>query len=467
MSDENKTDAPDREAPTLDDDFALNPNFVNEVCAALHSGQEERVRELFAKLHIADQADLLGLVRTDDRHGLIRVLGTALDPEALPELEDDIRDEILAVMPSEHLAAAVEELDSDDAVYLLEDLDKAKQTEVLKQVREAERAAVQLGLQYSDETAGRLMQRDFMSVPPYWTVGQTIDHLRSSVDLPDMFFEIFIIDPMLHAIGTMPVSRLLRSQRSVLVGEIMNTKQTLIPADMDEEEVAYLFNQYHLISAAVVDGDGRIVGMITVDDIVDVVREAASEDMLALGGVKEEEGLSDSVITTTRSRFSWLAVNLLTAIGASLIIAVFHETIERWVALAILMPIVASMGGNAGTQTLTVAVRALGTKDLTPTNATRIVVREVLVGGLNGVIFAILMGIIGGIWFDSLMIGAVLGIAMIINLLFAGFAGIMVPLGLEKAGIDPAVASSVFVTTITDFVGFFVFLGLATLVLFQ
>jgi len=467
VPDNSKTELTDQPAPTLDEDFALNPDFVDEVCAALHSGQEDRVRELFARLHIADQADLLELVRADDRHGLIRVLGPALDAEALPELEDDIRDEILAVMHPEKLAAVVEELDSDDAVHLLENLDEARQAEVLERVPEAERAAVQLGLRHSDETAGRLMQRDFMSVPPYWTVGQTIDHLRSSEDLPDMFFEIFVVDPSLHAIGTMPVSRLLKAQRSILVGDIMNTRQTLIPADMDEEEVAYLFNQYHLISAAVVDEDERIVGMITVDDIVDVVRETASEDMLALGGVKEEEGLSDGVIMTTRSRFSWLAVNLLTAIAASIIIAVFHETIERAVALAILMPIVASMGGNAGTQTLTVAIRALATKDLTPTNAARIVVREVLVGGLNGIIFAILMGVIGGIWFDSVVIGAVLGAAMIINLLFAGFAGIMVPLGLEKAGIDPAVASSVFVTTITDIVGFFVFLGLATLVLFQ
>jgi magnesium transporter len=467
MENPDQTEAQDMQAPTLDEDFALNPDFVDEVCAALHSGQDARVRELFGKLHIADQADLLGLVRSDQRRGMVRILGEALDPEALPELDDDIRDDVLEVLPTEELAAAVEELDSDDAVHLLEDLDQQRQAEVLERVGESERAAVELGLQYADETAGRLMQRDFLSVPPYWTVGQTLDHLKSTIDLPDMFFEIFVADPSFHAIGTIPVSRLLRADPAVLVGEIMNTRQTLIPTDMDEEEVAYLFNQYHLISAAVVDEDNRIVGMITVDDIVDVVRETASEDMLALGGVKEEEGLSDSVITTTRSRFSWLVVNLLTAISASIVIAFFHETIERAVALAVLMPIVASMGGNAGTQTLTVAIRALATKDLTPTNAARIVVREVLVGGLNGVIFALLMGVIGGFWFNDLIIGVVLGLAMIINLLFAGFAGIMVPLGLEKAGIDPAVASSVFVTTITDIVGFFVFLGLATLVLFQ
>ncbi len=455
------------DAPTLDEDYALNPDFVREVCEAIESGDNLRVRHLFEKLHAADQADLLGLVRPDERRQLINVLGNDLEPEALSELEEDIRDDVVEHLQPETLAAAVEELESDDAIYLLEDLDEGKKAEVLEKVGEQDRAAVEFSLNYPDESAARLMQRDFLSVPPYWTVGHTIDFLRSAEDLPDLFFEIFVVDPSFHALGTVPVSRLMRAERDVLVGDIMNVKQTLIPAGMNEEEVAYLFNQYHLISAAVVDESKRIVGMITVDDIVDVVRETASEDMMALAGVREEEGLSDTVIATTRSRFSWLLVNLATAVLASLVIALFDKAIEEIVALAILMPIVASMGGNAGTQTMTVAVRALATKDLTPTNAARIVWREVLVGGLQGIVFALLLGIIGAIWFESSAIGSVLALAMVINLLAAGLAGILIPLGLEKAGADPALSSTVFVTTVTDIVGFFVFLGLATLLLVQ
>lgn len=454
------------EAPALDDDYALNPEFVREVCDALDDGQEERIHELFSKLHNADQADLLGLVRPDQRRRLINVVGSDLDPDALSDLEDDIKQDVLEQLPIADVAAAVRELESDDAVALLEKVDERKKAEVLDQVRDEDRAAVEFSMKYPAKSAGRLMQREFMSVPPFWTAGQTLEYVKTQENLPDMFFEIFVVDPSFHTIGTMPISRLLMMDLDVLVGDIMNVEQTLIPVSMDEEEVAYIFRQYHLASAAVVDDIGRIVGMITVDDIVNVVQETASEDMLALGGVKEAEALSSSVISTTRSRFSWLFVNLLTAIAASVIIGLFHETIEKAVAIAILMPIVASMGGNAGTQTLTVAVRSLATKDLTPTNAFRIVVREVLVGGLNGIVFAIVMGLIGGIWFGSATIGAVLGIAMVINLLFAGLAGILVPLGLERAGIDPAVSSAVFVTTVTDIVGFFVFLGLATVVLF-
>jgi magnesium transporter len=367
------------------------------------------------------------------------------------------------MLPAEDVAAAVKVLESDDGVAILEKLDDRVKAEILEQVPDVDRAAVEFSLQYPEESAGRLMRREFMSVPPFWTVAQTFEYLKAQDELPDMFFEIFVVDPSFHAIGTMAVSKLISAGPETLVGDIMSLEQTLIPAMMDEEEVAYLFKQYHLVSAAVIDQDERVVGMITVDDIVNVVQETASEDMLALAGVREAEGLSDSVIATTRSRFSWLFVNLLTAISASIVIALFYETIEKAVALAVLMPIVASMGGNAGTQTLTVAVRALATKDLTPTNAMRIVTREVLVGGLNGILFAVLMGLIGGIWFGSLSIGIVLGLAMVINLLFAGLAGILVPLGLDRVGIDPALASTVFVTTVTDIVGFFVFLGLATL----
>jgi magnesium transporter len=282
--------------------------------------------------------------------------------------------------------------------------------------------------------------------------------------MPDSFFEIYVVDEAFHAIGTIRTSRVLRTPRNVPLRDIMEKDFNQIPASMDQEEVAYIFNQYHLLSAPVVDPNGRLVGMITVDDIIHVVHEEATEDLLALGGVAEE-GLSDGVITVTKRRFSWLFVNLLTAIAASIVIAFFDATIERFVALAILMPIVASMGGNAGTQTLTVAVRALSRRDLTASNALRIIWREVLVGGLNGVLFAVLMGVIGGVWFHSLAIGLVLGAAMIINLLFAGAAGILVPLSLHRAGSDPAISSAVFVTTVTDIIGFFVFLGLGALAL--
>lgn len=452
------------EAPTLDEDYALNPGFVREICDAVDAGLGARVRELFEKLHSADQADLLGLVRPDERRSLLAIVGSELDAEALSDLDEDIKREVVAMMPAKDVAAAVHELESDDAVDLLEHVDEGKMAEVLEQVADEDRALVEYAMQYPEYSAGRLMQREFMAVPPFWTVGQALDQIKSHENLPDMFFEIFVVDPSGHAIGTMPISRLLMLNRDRLVGDVMNVQQTLIPATMDEEEVAYLFQQYHLASAAVVDDEGRLVGMITVDDIVGIVQEAASDDMLALGGVKDQVGLSSSVISTTRSRFSWLFVNLLTAILASIVIGVFSETLERAVALAILMPIVASMGGNAGTQTLTIAVRALATKDLTATNAMRIVTREVLVGGLNGVLFALLMGAIGGVWFSSVTIGAVLAVAMVINLLFAGLAGILVPLGLDRAGVDPAVASTVLVTTVTDIVGFFVFLGLATVV---
>jgi magnesium transporter len=450
-------------APTLDGDYALNPDFVREVCDVLDGGNGDRARELFFRLHSADQADLLGLVRPSERRDLIKVVGRDLDPEVLSDLDEDIKSEVIGMLPAEDVAAAVKVLESDDGVAILEKLDDRVKAEILEQVPDVDRAAVEFSLQYPEESAGRLMRREFMSVPPFWTVAQTFEYLKAQDELPDMFFEIFVVDPSFHAIGTMAVSKLISAGPETLVGDIMSLEQTLIPAMMDEEEVAYLFKQYHLVSAAVIDQDERVVGMITVDDIVNVVQETASEDMLALAGVREAEGLSDSVIATTRSRFSWLFVNLLTAISASIVIALFYETIEKAVALAVLMPIVASMGGNAGTQTLTVAVRALATKDLTPTNAMRIVTREVLVGGLNGILFAVLMGLIGGIWFGSLSIGIVLGLAMVINLLFAGLAGILVPLGLDRVGIDPALASTVFVTTVTDIVGFFVFLGLATL----
>ncbi len=448
----------------LAEDFVISPGFIQKVLEALDQGRAGEVKELLAPLHAADLADLIGLVRSRERRALIDMMGESLDPAVLSELDPDVRGQVLGSLDPDVLAQAIETLDSDDAVFVLEDLSEEQQREILEQLPEADRSAVEMGLQYPEATAGRLMQRDFVALPPFWTVGEAIDYMRESDDLPDEFFELYVVDPSYHPLGAVHLSRVLRTKRDVRIEDLMEEDLHIIPAEMEQEEVAYAFDQYDLVSAPVVDEGERLVGMITIDDILDVIQEEAGEDILALGGVGGE-GLTDTVFTTTSRRFSWLFVNLLTAIIASLVIAVFRTSIEQIVALAVLMPIVASMGGNAGTQTLTVAVRALATKDLTPTNAGRIIWREALVGGLNGLLFAAVMAIICVFWFNDAELAVVIGLAMVINLLAAGLAGILIPIGLQRAGADPAIASSVFVTTVTDVVGFFVFLGLATWVL--
>ena len=456
--------APLQTEPAHHEAPVLTADFVRGIVEDLDQGLLTRVRARIADLHEADIADLLALLGPQERKALVACLGRALSPETLSELDQDVRDEVLALLGPQQIAEAVKALDSDDAVYLLEDLDAESRKEILARVPEADRAAVELSLRYPDYSAGRLMQRHFVAAPSFWTVGQTIDYLRETADLPEAFHEIFVVDPSARLTGTIPVSRLVRAKRTTDLAALLEPEPITIPAQMPQEEVAHLFEQYHLVSAPVVDEARRIVGMITVDDIVNVIQEEATEDILALGGVRDEaEGMTATVLDITRSRFSWLFINLLTAILASAVIALFDGTIEKVVALAVLMPIVASMGGNAATQTLTVAVRALAMRELTAANAVRIVFREVFVGGLNGVIFAIIMGAIGGLWYESFKIGLVLAAAMIINLICAGFAGILVPLGLNRMNIDPAVSSTVFVTTVTDCVGFFVFLGLATL----
>ena len=381
-----------------------------------------------------------------------------------PKLDADILESVILAMRPEKVAEAVADLDTDDAAFVLEDLDEEKRAEILAEVPVADRLALHAALDYEEETAGRLMQREFFAAPAYWTVGQIIDRLRSaSDDLPDRFYEVFVVDPTFKPIGAVPLSTLLKTRRETAIEDIMSDRELrLIPVDMDQEEVAYLFEQYNLISSPVVDEAERLVGMVTVDDVVEVVHEETHEDMLALGGVEADTGLSDSVLETVRSRFSWLAVNLLTAILASLVISLFDAAISQVVALAVLMPIVASMGGNAGTQTLTVAVRSLATKDLTASNAARIVWRETVVGGVNGVVVAVIMGALAALWYyattksggDAITLGVVVGAAMIVNLLAAGLAGILIPIGLQRAGQDPAVSSAVFVTTVTDIVGF-------------
>lgn len=452
------------EAPALDEKFGLNPDYVGKILDALDAGDARSVRRQVAELKPPDLADLLSLVRPNERTALIHILGQELDPEALAELDTEVRDQVVDALEPEALAAAVQELDSDDAIYVLEDLPEDRREEVLAHVPSEERSALEAGLAAEEGTAARLMQREFITVPSYWSVGQTIDYLRETQELPDEFYEIFVVDGALQPVGTVPLSRVLRNRRPVMVGSIMDKEPHLIPVDMKQEEIAYVFDQYNLVSAAVVDKGGTIVGMLTIDDIVDVIAEEAEHDLFALSGVGEES-LADNVVKTTRQRFSWLFVNLATALLASAVIGLFGGTIEKFVALAVLMPIVASMGGNAGTQTLTVAVRAIATKELTPTNAIRIIWREALVGSLNGLLFAVIMGAIAGIWFASASLALTIGIAMIVNLIAAGLAGILVPLALERAGADPAISSTVFVTTVTDCVGFFVFLGLATWVL--
>lgn len=457
------------------EDQTLSPEFVQHVRETIEGGDAREFDYLTRELHPADIADLIGLLSEDDRTALINMSGGAIAPDVLAELDDDLRESVVSAMDPAQVAEAVVELDTDDAAFVLEDLDEEKRSEILAEVPLEDRLALRAALDYPEDTAGRLMQREFFAAPGYWTVGQIIDRLRSTDDLPDRFYEVFVVDPSFKPIGEVPLSTLLKQPRETRIEDIMFSQSMRnIPVTMDQEEVAYLFEQYNLISSAVIDASERLVGMITVDDVVEMVREETQEDMLALGGVEADTGLSDSVSETVRSRFSWLAINLVTAILASLVISAFDVAIGQIVALAVLMPIVASMGGNAGTQTLTVAIRSIATKDLTPSNAARIIWREALVGLTNGILFALIMGALAGLWYylsgwggqaESMRLAGVVGVAMVVNLLCAGLAGILVPLGLQRAGADPAVSSAVFVTTVTDIVGFFVFLGLAAVVL--
>ncbi len=440
--------------------YRLSADYVRDILKAAEAGDAERAQGLLVPLHVADVAYLFDQVTSEQRQVLFRCLGRDIDPVLLTELDEAVRDEVLDFLAPREVAEAVAELDTDDAIEILEDLDEEEQREVLASVPVEERAAVEEGLGYAQDSAGRLMQRDFVAVPQYWNVGQIIDYLRETQDLPDEFFEIFIVDPGHHPMGTIPLSRAMRSKRPVSAADIMEDKPKVIPVETDQEDVAHVFSRYDLASAPVVDASGRIVGVIMVDDVVDVINEENEEDLMRLGGVRQDD-LYTSVLRTTGTRFSWLAVNLITAIIASIVIAFFEATIEQLVALAVLMPIVASMGGNAGTQTLTVAVRALATRELTATNAARLVNKEVLVGLLNGVLCAILVGVVATAWFGDVSLGLVLAAAMIINLLVAGLCGILIPLGLHRIGVDPALAATVFLTTITDVVGFFAFLGLA------
>ncbi len=448
--------------PLRDEEGDIRPEFLHAVTDALESGDTAHVRKLTRDLHEADLADLLEVLRQDDRANLIEALGDEFKAAALPELEEAVRDQVLEEMPPEQVAEALQELESDEAVYLLEDLDRAEQQNILSKLPHFERLALQRSLEYPEDSAGRMMQTDLIAVPPFWSVGQTIDYMREADDLPERFYEIFVVDPAYHLIGCVALNKILRSKRPTQMEAIIDEEMHPIPVATDQEDVAHRFERYNMNSAPVVDDDGRLVGVITADDIVEVVQEEASEDILAMGGVGDES-VADTVWETTRLRFSWLVANLITAILASVVISFFEATIQQMVALAVLMPIVASMGGNAGTQTMTVAVRALATHDLGPANAIRVIWRECAVGLLNGLLFAVIMAAIAIFWFGSDGLGLVIGVAMVVNLFAAALAGILIPLGLDALDLDPAIASGVFVTTVTDVVGFFAFLGLAAL----
>lgn len=447
------------------DSYGISADLVRTVSEALERGDESEARQVATDLHEADLADLLENLDRDDRPRLIRILGDAFDLEVLTYLDSSLREDIIEALEPRQLADSLSDLDSDDAVDIFEDLDEEAQREVLEALPRADRIALEESLSFPEDSAGRIMQREVLAVPSSWTVGQTIDYMRAAKDLPDDFYDLYIVDPKHQPIGFVPLSRAMRTKRPVALTDIMTDDMKVVPIEMDQEEVAYLFRQYGLVSAPVVDGAGRLIGVVTVDDVVHIIDEEAEEDLLKLAGVQETD-LYSAVLDTTRSRFSWLLVNLLTAVAASLVIAIFEETIERVVALAVLMPIVASMGGNAGTQTLTVAVRAIAMRDLSAGNAWRFVGKEVLVGLANGLVFAVLAGLLAWVWFDAPMIGVIIAAAMVINLVVATLSGALVPLGLEKLGVDPAVASSVVLTTVTDVIGFFAFLGLAALLLF-
>lgn len=455
----------EREEDDLEGLYGLTDELVRSVHEAIAEDDREALKELVEPLHAADQADLVQALSSADRGLIEDYLGREFDPELFSYLDEAVREDMLEDLEPEALARVVNDLDTDDALDIIEDLDDEEQEALFQQLSVVDRALYEEALSYPEESAGRLMRREFAAIPLEWNVGQAIDYMRSGVELPDAFYGLFVVGPDQKPSGMVMTSRLLRRRRYVPVRNIMETGIKMIPVTMDQEDVAFLFRQYGLVEAPVIDDAGRIVGVITVDDVVDVIHEEHEEDLLKLGGVQSDD-LYEAVVETTRLRGSWLFINLVTAILASLVIGMFEAQIEKIVALAVLMPIVASMGGNAGTQTLTVAVRALAVRELTAANAMRVLGKEMLVGTINGVAFAVLMGGIAWFWFSDLALGLVIGAAMIVNLIVASLAGLLIPLSLNRAGIDPAIGSSVIVTTVTDVIGFLCFLGLAALVLF-
>ncbi|GAA2817453.1 magnesium transporter [Aminobacter aminovorans] len=443
-----------------DDGVILAP-FLAHIGAAIADRDTLTLKRDVSVLHQSELGDLLEALLPEQRLALVELMGSDFDFSALTEVDEAIRLDIVDNLPNEQIAQAVQELDSDDAVYILEDLDTEDQDEILAQLPFTERIRLRRSLDYPEESAGRRMQTEFVAVPPFWSIGQTIDYLRDDKDLPDRFSQVFVIDPTFKLLGAVDLDQILRTKRAVKIEEVMHETRHAIPATMDQEEAAREFEQYDLLSAAVVDENERLVGVLTIDDVVDVIQQEAEEDLLRMGGVGDEE-LSDTVAATSRSRVPWLLVNLGTAFISASVISQFGATIEEMVALAALMPIVASLGGNAGTQTMTVTVRALATRDLDIYNAGRVIRREVMVGLLNGAVIATILGLVAGLWFHNPDLGFVIAAAMILNMLAAALGGILIPLLLDKFGADPAISSSIFTTMITDVIGFLAFLSLAT-----
>ncbi len=443
------------------EDGVVLESVVDAIRGAIDDDDSAAVRNALDGLHESEVGDILQALEEEQRNRFVELAGDAFNFAALTEVDEAIRLGIVGKLPNDKVALAVRDLDSDDAVYILEDLESEEREDILAQIPFQERIRLRRSLDFPEESAGRRMQTEFIAVPPFWSVGQTIDYIRADEDLPERFTELFTIDHRYKLAGSLALDTLLRAKRDTVVGDIHEVNAHPVHAEMDQEEAAQLFERYDLLSAPVVDENDRLVGVLTIDDVVDVIQEEASEDIMRLAGVGDEE-LSDDVLSIAKSRIGWLAVNLATAVLASLVIGLFDATLEQMVALAILMPIVASMGGNAGTQTMTVAVRALATRDLDTYNARKIIRKELQVGFINGSAFAVVMGLVTVLWFGQPVLGVIIGIAMIVNMIFAAASGILVPIALDKLDADPAIASSVFVTTVTDVVGFFAFLGLAS-----
>ena len=446
-----------------DDDGAIRSEFLDRVQEAIERRDATVLQALVGELHEADTGDLIEALDGELRPRFVELLGREFDFAALTEVDDTVREEILEEVSSKVIAEGVRDLDSDDAAHIIEDLPAQEQAEILEQMPPPERSAVERILHYPEESAGRRMQTEFIAVPPSWTVGDAIDHLRETADLPDRFFELYVVDEGRKLLGAVALDRLLRTKRPVAVSDLMDPDRRRVLATEDREEVARMFERYNLVAAPVVDEGERLVGVLTHDAIIDVIEEEAEEDIRALGGVTRDEELADSVWDITKGRFNWLLINLATAFMASSVLGLFEGSLEKMVALAVLAPIVASRGGNATTQTMTVAVRALATRELTDANARRVILRELSVGALNGLAFAVITGVAAWAWFKVPGLGIVIGLAMICNLIAAALGGILIPLGLHRLKFDPAVASGPFVTTVTDVVGFFSFLAIATL----
>ncbi|KPH81290.1 magnesium transporter [Bosea vaviloviae] len=463
MTDTHKASGDTLERPIRDEDGAIDSALVEQVSQALLLSDLTTLRAVVADMHEADLGALLEALDTEERPRLISLLGADFDFTALTEVDDSVREEILEELSAQTVAEGVRDLDTDDAVYILEDLDDADKKEVLDRLTPAERIVLQQGLDYPEDSAGRRMQSEILAVPAFWNVGQTIDHLRQTDNLPERFFEILVADPAHHFVGSVPLDRLLRNKRPVAISTLVDEDSRAVKATDDIEDVARMFQRYNLIATPVVDDAGRLVGVITIDDIVDVIEEAADDDVKQLGGVRADEELSDPVPLIARSRFSWLFINLVTSFLAAAVMSLFEAQLSQVVALAILAPVVASQGGNAATQTMTVAVRALATQELGAWNMRRFFTREMIVGLINGVGFALITGVVAALWFGSQGLGVVIAIAMVVNLLAAAIAGVVIPVVLDRYEVDPAIASGTFVTTVTDVVGFFSFLGVAAI----